>query len=285
MIPAVIAKIISMKPNFTLGENEIAQYIINNADVVVTSTITTIAKNTGTSDASVNRFCKKLGYKGFNSFKIALAQENFYNNSKNALPSGEKNNIIASVSNDYQHLLVNTSAMLDENTLNAAAKAMKTASRIFIFSLSNTAFIAKELEFRLELAGIFSKAVVDINTIPIAAANTGKDDFVIVIVPSILMRDIYQIISTCKEHGATILSITSYDSPKLNDLVNFKLVTSDIITAQNAVSLSNNLIFLYVIDVLYSVLLASDKTLKERKLNRDAIMNNTQAMEHYTLDY
>ncbi len=59
MVQAVIAKIISMQSNFTVGENEIAQYVMNHADEVMTSTITTVAQNTSTSEASVNRFCKK----------------------------------------------------------------------------------------------------------------------------------------------------------------------------------------------------------------------------------
>ena len=61
MISPVIAKIISMQQSFTVSENEIAQYVMNNANTVVTSTITAIAKNTDTSEASINRFCKKIG--------------------------------------------------------------------------------------------------------------------------------------------------------------------------------------------------------------------------------
>ena len=47
MTPAVIAKIISMQPNFTVSENEIAQYVMNHTDSIITSTISVIAKETG----------------------------------------------------------------------------------------------------------------------------------------------------------------------------------------------------------------------------------------------
>lgn len=274
-----------MKPNFTLGENEIAQYVINNSESIIASTITSVAKATSTSEASVNRFCKKIGYKGFNGFKLALAQENFYNQAQISSNTSKSNSIIASVSNDYQHMIVNTSAMLDEDVVIRSALHIKQAGRIFIFSLSNTALIARELEFRLELAGIYSKTVTDTTNMHITAANTAKEDLVIAIVPTILIKDIYQAVTTCKEHGAGILSITSYDSPKLNNLVDYKLVASDIITTQNSVSLSNNLIFLFVIDVLYSALLASDKALRQRKLNRDSILNNSLSLVDYTIDY
>ena len=56
---AVIAKIISMQSSLTVSENEIAQYVINHPDQVVVSTITAAAQSTHTSEASINRFCKK----------------------------------------------------------------------------------------------------------------------------------------------------------------------------------------------------------------------------------
>ena len=68
MVSPVISKIVAMQQSFTVSENEIAQYVIHNADAVVASTITTIAQNTNTSEASINRFCKKIGFKGFNAF-------------------------------------------------------------------------------------------------------------------------------------------------------------------------------------------------------------------------
>ena len=44
MVSPVIAKIISVQQSFTVIENEIAQYVMNNAEKVVSSTITTMSK-------------------------------------------------------------------------------------------------------------------------------------------------------------------------------------------------------------------------------------------------
>ena len=100
-----------------------------------------------------------------------------------------------------------------------------------------------------------------------------------------MMRDIYQIANASLERGAKNLTITSYNSPKLNDISNFKFIISDKIIANNSISLSNNLMFLYAIDIIYSALLGSDKTLRQKKLNSDAILNNHQMMDSYGFDY
>lgn len=285
MLTAVVSKIISMQPSLTASENEIGQYVVHHTESVTSSTITEIAKSTGTSEASINRFCKKLGFKGFQSFKIALVQENFYNTMNQQGELKHPSGFIASVSQDYQHMLVNTSAMLNENTLMLAVESVKHATNIYIFAFSNTAFVAEELEFKLNMVGIPAKAVTDINNMRVFAGNIQAGDLAVVIAPSILMRDIYQAVTVCKDRGAKILTVTSYDSPKLNDLVDYKFITSDKITSRNPVSLSNNLAFLYVVDVLYCALLENDKSLRQKKLNSDAMLNNLQMMDSYMLEY
>lgn len=281
MSPAVIAKIVSMQPNFTVSENEIAQYVMNNTESIISSTISVVAKETGTSEASINRFCKKLGYKGFNSLKVGIAQESFYNKMSSQAQGAQGGNILSSVSQDYQRILLNTTAMLEENTITQVAETIKTAGTVYIFGLSETAFVAKQFEEKLAHVGIKAKSVADITSVVVEASYIKKTDFAIFMVSSIFVRDLVPAISLCRDRGAKTLAITSYDSPQLSELVDYKLVTSDAITAQNAVSISNNLIFLYVVDVVYTVLLNSDKTLKDRKLNSDAVKNRNQMMENY----
>lgn len=285
MVSTVITKIVSMQHNFTMSENEISQYVINHADQVVSSTISEFAKETGTSEASINRFCKKIGYKGFNGFKIALAQENFYNTMMKQNSPTPDNGFISSVTTDYRQMLMNTSAMLDEKIILAAIDCIKSAQNIHIFSLLNVALIANELQFKFDQIGIRSKSYTDIIDMRIQATNIIPGDLSIFIAPTIMMRDIYQIANASLERGAKNLTITSYDSPKLNDISDYKFIISDKIVANNSVSLSNNLMFLYVIDIIYTALLRSDKSLRQRKLNSDAILNNHQMMDSYGFDY
>lgn len=280
MVSPVISKIISMQPSFTVSENEIAQYVINNAEQVVGSTITTIAQNTGTSEASINRFCKKIGFKGFNSFKVALAQENFYKSMQDSEPTSQ-GSFVSTISQDYRHMLVNTTAMLDEHQIFRAAEAMAKAAHIYIFSMSNTAFVARELEFKLSMVGLYAKAITELSEARLYSFRINREDLAIVIAPSLLIRDLYQTVSVCRENGVPIISISSYDSPKLGNLIDYKFIISDKITMQNSVSISNNLTFLYVTDVLYCALLESDKTLKQRRLTSDSILDSQQRMDNY----
>ena len=285
MASAVISKIISLQSSFTVSENEISQFVINNPDFVITNTITNLAKKIGTSEASINRFCKKVGYKGFNNFKIALAQNSYYSNMEKENSSNADSSIIESMSLDYTQLIKNTSAMLSEESLNNSVELIKKAETIHVISLINTSFIANELAFKLSLIGLKVKTHIDKLDIHLCTSNLSSKDLLIVIVPTLLCNDIYPALITARDREAKIISITSTDSPKFNDIVDVKLITPDKIIANNSLALSNSLMLLFTIDLIYGLLLRDDKTLRQRKLNSDTIINTHQSIDRYLIDF
>lgn len=100
-----------------------------------------------------------------------------------------------------------------------------------------------------------------------------------------MMKDIYQAASASIDRGGKNLTITSVDSPKLSDISDYKFIVSDKLIANNTTALSDNLMYLYVIDIIYSALLKSDKALRQKKLNSDALINNSQTMDSYAFEY
>ena len=59
--------------NFTNTEIRIADYIIQNITKIPTIYIEDLAKLTYTSHSTIIRLCKKIGYDGFRSFKLAIS--------------------------------------------------------------------------------------------------------------------------------------------------------------------------------------------------------------------
>lgn len=65
----------SVYPTLRPAEQRVAQRILKSPEEVVYLSITELAKLAEVSDATVVKFCKRLGYKGFQEFKILLAQD------------------------------------------------------------------------------------------------------------------------------------------------------------------------------------------------------------------
>ncbi|WP_176448737.1 MurR/RpiR family transcriptional regulator [Lentibacillus sp. CBA3610] len=63
------------KNTFTKSEQKLYNYITNNFEQIVYQSLTEIAIDCQVGEATVLRFCRKLGYKGYQEFKLALARE------------------------------------------------------------------------------------------------------------------------------------------------------------------------------------------------------------------
>ena len=58
----------------TAAERRVADYVLSRHQQVQFMSITQLAEESGTADATVSRFCRSLKLKGFNAFKIELAK-------------------------------------------------------------------------------------------------------------------------------------------------------------------------------------------------------------------
>ncbi|HAJ54882.1 MAG TPA: MurR/RpiR family transcriptional regulator, partial [Lactobacillus sp.] len=61
----------------TKSEKKVADYVLSVGQKVIYATMTDIKKATHVGDATIVRFCQKLGYSGFTDFKIEIAKEDF----------------------------------------------------------------------------------------------------------------------------------------------------------------------------------------------------------------
>lgn len=72
---ALILKIRSCLPDMSTAEKRIAQNILDNPRDIVHLSITELAARSQVSDATVVRFCRRLGMHGYQEMKVTLAQD------------------------------------------------------------------------------------------------------------------------------------------------------------------------------------------------------------------
>ena len=69
----ILDRVIQNYHFFTRSENKVADYILKAKQEIQSMTISELAANCGVAEATVTRFCRSLGCKGFHDFKIAVA--------------------------------------------------------------------------------------------------------------------------------------------------------------------------------------------------------------------
>ncbi|WP_029688187.1 MurR/RpiR family transcriptional regulator, partial [Thermoanaerobacter sp. A7A] len=141
-MPGDIEKIRAVINNLKPSERKIAEYIIENADKISDLSVAELAKNSNTSEASVVRFCKSLGYKGYQDLKIKIAADYTY---KTKSIQGfvniddDINTIIVKISKNNMDSIEKTMDMLDRNEVERAVIAILNANKIDIYGVGASA--------------------------------------------------------------------------------------------------------------------------------------------------
>lgn len=278
-IPAVFSYIASKRNDLTLRENEIANFVIENPSFIVNNTITNIASKIGVSETSINRFCKKIGYKGFQDFKIALVQENFYREIQTVQKDVSQSSVI-SMLNDYKKILDNTSSMIKEEDLIESAVCIKNSNNIYVFDNHSTLRVAACLKQKLKLIDIDVIVINDWVSMKLYTSKCKKDDVFITFLNTMCSSGMMDCLSLVKQNKGKNIVITSYDSMKMNELSTIKFVTADKFCVENKDSLNEEITFIFIIDLLFNYLL-KDERLAQEKQNSDSIIEIDQISNSY----
>lgn len=278
-IPAVFSYIASRRNDLTLRENEIANFVLQNPDFIVNNTITNIANKIGVSETSINRFCKKIGYKGFQDFKIALVQGNFYREI-NTEQADASQSLLVTMLSDYKKVLDNTFAMMKEESFLRIVQFIKESQRIFIFDNHSSLRVGECLQQKLKMIGVDSIIINDWSSMKLYCSQCKENDVFITFfntMCSTAMIDALSIVN--QNHGKNIV-VTSYDSQKMNEISDVKIVSADKLYIKNKDAFNEQMPFVFVIDLLFSYLLQDEQYMHEKK-NSDSVFEIDQISNSY----
>ncbi|MBM7712348.1 MurR/RpiR family transcriptional regulator [Enterococcus xiangfangensis] len=277
MQSAVLLKIKSLESSFTSSEHDISKFVIENPEYVISNTITNLAKKTNTSEASINRFSKKIGFKGFNKFKIALAHS--MTHLEDQEKSFDESNLIEYVTLDYQKMLTNTCAMLDAKDIEDAASMITLNRKVFILSIYNTSFVSKEFAFKLRQLGMEVTTLKENLETQLAIENMSSDSVLIAVVPSVITKDIIPFLTKIKRKDVKTILISSNDNPKVSDMIDIKFIIPDHMSANNSLVLTNSTMISLVFDIIFATILRDNRSLRQRKLSSDTIINSYESAD------
>ena len=70
-----LIRIKSAMEMFKPSEKTVAEFVLRNPEQVMQMSISEAARDVGVGESTVIRFCRALGYKGYQEFKLRLAQD------------------------------------------------------------------------------------------------------------------------------------------------------------------------------------------------------------------
>ena len=143
----ILEKITQHNSVFSKSERKVAEVILANPQTAIHSSIATLAKMSGVSEPTVNRFCRRLDTKGYPDFKLHLAQS-----LANGTPYVNRHVEENDGPEEYTHkIFESTMASLevarqsvDIAAINRAVDLLTQAQKISFFGLGASASVAHD---------------------------------------------------------------------------------------------------------------------------------------------
>ena len=277
---SVIGVICSSYDSFFDSEKKIANCIMERKREVVDMTVAELAQASGASDASVSRFCRRCGFKGFHQLKMTLAREL----SEESQASVGNDISRRDIGQSLQNILANkteeirqTVAMMDPENLDRILDIIQKARMVQLVAVGNTIPVALDAAFKFNQLGIPAATGTILETQTAYAFNLGKKDVIIAISNSGVSRRLIRILEGASGNGVTVISITNNpESPvaKLSDYhitsaTREKLLREDFLFSRVPATM--------VIEILYLLLSVSIRGAEENvRRHETAIMEDKQ---------
>lgn len=215
--------------NLSKSEKRVAEFVQKHLEEAVLLTTQGLAKRCGTSDTTVIRFCRSLGYKTFNEFKTALVPELLSSGEiilkgleKKGNPETIRETFLHSVHQQIDSSVTNT----EVNTLSLIAKKIINANKILIIGIGGAAGVAYILNDSLSGLGIHSNYINDRSIIQNIIPTLTSTDVVIGISHSGETEEIVSAVRTACEYGSITIGLTNFSESPLTNHSKHVLLTS-----------------------------------------------------------
>jgi DNA-binding MurR/RpiR family transcriptional regulator len=213
VLGGVLARMQVHEPSFTAVERRIATALRANGRELVGLPVEELSGRIGVSQASVVRFCRRLGYSGLREFKLSLAAE-VRGDVEAIEPSIAFDDgfdaIAIKVTAAAQRALTDSLDVLDRSVLEQATEALVGAGRIQIFGVGGSAPIAQDAHYRFARLGLPVSVQTDAHLQPVVAARLGSDTVAFVVSHTGRSREPVHVIEEAKRAGATTILLTSF---------------------------------------------------------------------------
>lgn len=241
----------------TASHKKMADFILENPEFVLQNSISDVAVTCKIAEATVSRFCKQLGYKGYHDFKISVARSLSDTpqsaSSGDSFPPADK-----PILSTAQYLLSTNIQALNETSQLVSAVDLKRAVDILVAAkqimfLGVGASLLSAMQGYHKFLRITSNVSINIESHMqfMAASLISPQDVAVVISHSGSTKEIVDLAKKVKERGAKVICITRYQKSPLTKYSDVTLLYSSDEQLLYGHSISASSTQAYLLDLLY----------------------------------
>ena len=208
----ILERIHAFYYQLTASERKVADFVLANHDRVQYMSITQLAEECGTADATISRFCRNLDLKGFNAFKLELALYSAGSQQKKRKTPTKDTTMgrcleVGRMANDavYQ-----TMELLEPEQLVRAVEMIEGAGRVLCIGSGGSLLMAKECAHLFSTVTHKFVAISDAHMQMSAVATCQKQDVLVLFSYSGATTSGVEIMELAKKRKISTIVVTRY---------------------------------------------------------------------------
>lgn len=242
---------------FTKTEKKIADYVIKNAEQVLFMSISDLSDACRVADASVYRFCRTVGLKGYQEFKMKLSLS-LSNDDSAEKAKGDSapqymglDYILDGILETNINTLKETRRLADFDSISEVVTMMKEAKRIYFFGVGDSLLVAQIA--RNVFLRITNKVfcVEDPHMQAMTASMATEEDLIIILSYSGSTKDNVYVANIAKEAGAKVVAISRFLKSPLTSYTDVLLLCGSNEGPLEGGAMGTKMSQMFVIDVLF----------------------------------
>lgn len=256
----------AMQSSMTRVGKSIAQFVMTSPHKVTQLSIADLSEEVNAGEASVIRFCRQLGYKGFQNFKIELAIELAMTDTDDnstlleaeIQKADDAHTIGLKLQGAISTVLSETLNLLDMEQVERVVEALHSCNSTFIFGVGASGLTAEEMKHKLMRIGMRVDALTNNHFMYMQAALLKAGDVAIGISHSGHSPETTHALSLAKQAGAITVALTHNLGSPLSKVADITLINGNRQGRLQGDSIGTKTAQLFVLDLIYTLLVQKD---------------------------
>lgn len=258
VVDNVMLKLREIRENLTPAEKKVAEYVLAFPEEVPRYSIKELANKSKTSDASVVRLCKTLGYEGYRQFIVSISAELASRSQEGGdeytdiQPGDDLNTIIKNVSLNNCRSIEDTMMVIDNDGIKKAVELLSAARRIVFYGIGASGLVCMDAQQKFMRINKICHAYTDGHSQLTSASMLAKGDVAVIISNTGTTSEIVDTLKLVKETDASIIAITRYGKSILSANADVVLFFSTPEITIRSGAMGSRIAMLNIVDILFS---------------------------------
>ncbi len=247
----------------TSSEKKLASFVAAHGQTAQNMSISEMAEACGVAESTISRFCRRMGYRGYSAFRLAIAAAMAARMEESCLSgdlqSGDSvMDLAGKLAGGEIDAIRETQALIRPDTIRAAADILTRAEKVLCMGQGGSMLTAWEAShlFSMAFPGFFP--VADSHMQMIAVSNLSSRDALMFFSYSGATKDLMDVLEIAKANQVPIVLVTRYPGSPGAACADVVLQCGSTEGPLQLGSVAARVAQLYLIDVLFSEMCRRD---------------------------